>query len=57
VLGAAFIHPVLTSAVRDGADAAAALACAGLLMALRWPPITVVAAGAAFGLARPTLGL
>ena len=52
LLGAALLDPVIPGAVHSLADAALALAGFGALVALRWPPLAVVAmlAGAGWAL-------
>ena len=49
VLGAALYDPVWTGAIHSRIDAALALACFGLLVHARMPPVAVVALGALAG--------
>lgn len=56
ILAAALYDPLWTSAVHDRLDFLAVIAGFALLVAVRSPPVAVVAAGACFGLGRAVLG-
>ena len=56
ILAAALYDPVWKGAVHDGVDVAIVLAGVVGLIAVRVPPVAIVAAGACFGLARAALG-